>query len=98
MTKGIDPLYGLECEISEVLPDETVFYHISSNDKEYLSYSIHISLLKNSKMFKLIRNYNDAYHKNPENMFFLSFCIVKTIYTNIPMKQYVYLEDLGKNK
>ena len=98
MTKGIDPLYGLECEISEELSDETVFYRLLPKDKEYLSYSIHVSMLKNNRLFKLIRDYNDAYHKNPKNKFFLSFCIVKTAFTNIPMKQYVYLEDLGKNK
>lgn len=44
----------------------------------------------------MVRQYNDKYHSNSKNKEFLSFCIVKTIFTNIPTKKYVFLEDLGK--
>ena len=96
MIKGIDPLYGLECEMSDVLSDETVFYHLFS--KECQSYYIHHSLLNNKRLHKLIRNYNDNYHINPFNKDYLSFCIVKTIFTNNSTRHYVYVEDLGKSK
>ena len=97
MTKTLDPLYGLECEISDVLPDETVFCHLFS--KEYFSYYIHKSLLNSKRMYKLIRDYNDGYHKNyNSNKDYLSFCIVKTIFTNDENKHYVFIEDLGRNK
>ena len=96
MIKGIDPLYSLECVMSDVLPDETVFCHLLS--KEYLSYYVHKSLLNSKRLYKLIRDYNDNHHKNPDNKDYLSFCIVKTIYTNVSAKNYIFVEDLGKNK
>ena len=50
-------------------------------------------------MYKLMRDYNDGYHKNyNSNKDYLSFCIVKTIFTNDLTKHYVFIEDLGKNK
>ena len=92
----VDPLYNLECEISDILSDETVFCHLLA--KEHLSYYIHKSLLNSKRLYKLIRDYNDNYHENPNNKDYLSFCIVKTIFTNDSTKHYVYVEDLGKNK
>ena len=50
-------------------------------------------------MYKLIRDYNDGYHKNNKvSDVYLSFCIVKTIFTNDESKHYVFIEDLGRNK
>ena len=50
-------------------------------------------------MYKLIRDYNDSYHKNNKaSDVYLSFCIVKTIFTNDESKHYVFIEDLGRNK
>lgn len=94
MKQGVDPLYGFECEISEESSDETIFFSLLINKQ--LSYSLHISLLEKKSLFKTIRQYNDKYHSNSKNKDFLSFCIVKTIFTNIPTKKYIYLEDLGK--
>lgn len=94
-----DPIYSLECEMSDVLADETVFCY--SLSKEYLSYYIHKSLLNSKRMYKLIRDYNDSYHHknhNNSNKDYLSFCIVKTIFTNDLKKHYVFIEDLGRNK
>ena len=96
MIKTQDPIYGLECEMSDVLPDETVFCRLLS--KEYLSYFIHKSFLNSRKAYKLIRDYNDVYHKKHGNKDYLSFCIVKTIFTNDLTKHYVFIEDLGRNK
>ena len=73
---------------------ETVFCHLLS--KEHLSYYIHKSLLNSKRLYKLMRDYNNNYHKNPNNKDYLSFCIVKTIFTNDSIKHYVYVEDLGK--
>lgn len=87
----------MKCEISDVLPDETVFYHLLV--KEHLSYYIHKTFLNSKRLYKLIRDYNDNYHKNPSNNDdYLSFCIVKTIFTNDSTKHYIFVEDLGKNK
>ena len=82
--------------MSDVLLDETVFCHLLS--KEYLSYYIHKSLLNSKRMYKLIRDYNDAYHKKHGNKDYLSFCIVKSSLTNDLNKHYVFIEDLGRNK
>ena len=52
-------------------------------------------------MYKLIRDYNDSYHHknlNNSNNDYLSFCIVKAIFTNDLTKHYVFIEDLGRNK
>ena len=49
-------------------------------------------------MYKLIRDYNDNYHKSPDNNDCLSFCIVKNSLTNDLNKHYVFIEDLGRNK
>ena len=46
-------------------------------------------------IFSLSRTY---YHKNHNNKDYLSFCIVKTIFTNDLTKHYVFVEDLGRNK
>lgn len=71
-----DPIYNFECELSDVLPDETVFCHLLN--KEYLSYYIHKSLLNSKRMYKLIRDYNNDYHMvQRNNHHYLSFCIVK---------------------
>ena len=68
-------------------------------EPEYLSYFIDKSFLNSRKAYKLIRNYNDSYHKNHSgNKDYLSFCIVKTIFTNDESKHYVFIEDLGRNK
>ena len=90
-----DPIYGLECEMGDILPDETIFCRLLQ--KEQKSYYIHKSLLNGKRMYKLIRNYNDNYHENSINKDYLSFCIVKTIFTNDLTKHYVFIEDLGKN-
>lgn len=46
----------------------------------------------------VIRDYKDSYHKNKSTDDYLSFCIVKTIFTNDLTKHYVFIEDLGRNK
>ena len=46
----------------------------------------------------LIRDYNDIYHKNKSTDDYLSFYIVKTIFTNDPNKHYVFVKDLVRNK
>ena len=50
------------------------------------------------ELITIIRDYNDSYHKNKSTDDYLSFCIVKTIFTNDPNKHYVFVEDLGRNK
>ena len=50
------------------------------------------------RMITIIHDYNDSYHKNKSTDDYLSFCIVKTIFTNDPNKYYVFVEDLGRNK
>lgn len=97
MAKKLDPIYNLECEISDALLDETVFCHLLNNNA-HLSYFIHKSLLNSKRMYKLIRDYNDNYHKNKSVNDYLSFCVVKTIFTSDPNKHYVFVEDLGRNK
>ena len=97
MTKVLNPLYGLECEMCGVLPDETVFCRLLNNN-ERLSYYIHKLLLNSKRMYKLIRDYNDSYHKNKAADDYLSFCIVKTIFTYDPNRHYVFVEDLGRSK
>lgn len=93
---SVDPIYSVECELSDILPDETVFCRLLS--KEHLSYYIHKSLLNSKRMYMLIRDFNDNYHKNSNNKDYLCFCIVKTVFTNDQKKHYVFIEDLGKNK
>lgn len=85
----LDSLYGSECEMSEISSDETVFYHLLS--KEHLSYYIHKSLLNSKRLYKLIRDYNDSYHKNPNKKDYLSFCIVMTTFTDDSTKHYAYV-------
>ena len=81
-----------------MLADETMFCHILNNKERY-SYYIHKSFLNSKRMYKLIRDYNDSYHKNNKaSDVYLSFCIVKTIFTNDESKHYVFIEDLGRNK
>ena len=41
----------------------------------------------------------DGYHNNNKaSDVYLSFCIVKTIFTNDESKHYVFIKDLGRNK
>ena len=100
MTKTLDPLYGSECEMSDVLPDETMFCRLFHNER--LSYYIHKSLLDCKRMCKLMRGFNDEYHNsNNAKEDYLSFCIVETIYTKYTSdssKHYVFIDNLGKNR
>ena len=85
-----DPLYNIDCSISDELPDETYYFRL--HEKTYLSYSLHKRLLNNERLYSAIKRINDAYHENPNNRDFLVFCDDATLFTN-ENKHYIFLNE-----
>ena len=86
-----DPLYNIECEISDESPSE--FYCFRLAEHAELSYCLHRELLNNPNAFPIIRKYNDLFHQANSTNKFLSYCISPTIFMN-NNDDYITLDDV----
>ena len=91
MNNSKDPLYQLECAVSDEFPDETIYYHIKENPS--ISYSLHKSLIGHIEAYGLIKRYNDEYHKSNLNKKLLVFCPTRTSFLE-KNKSYIILDEM----
>ena len=86
-----DPLYNIDCVVSDELPDETFFFHLM--EKRHLSYSLHKTLMNSPSIYKTLKKINDSYHSNENNKNYLVFCTTRTVFMN-EYKQYIVLDEV----
>ena len=87
-----DPIYNTDCVVGAEQSDETIFFRLINRPS--LSYSLHKDLLNKKALFKTIKEINDAFHSSNKKDF-LTFCMSRTIFTNLS-KKYIFLDSLGK--
>ena len=88
-----DPIYNTDCIVGAEQSDETIFFRLINRPS--LSYSLHKDLLNQKTIFKTIKDINDSYHSDDNRKDFLTFCMSRTIFTNLP-KKYIFLDSLRR--
>ena len=68
-----DPIYNVDCVVSDEFPNESRCYRLL--DCTELSYSLHRNLLDRSDLFPFIREFNDYFHRTKKENRFLKYCI-----------------------